>query len=71
MKFTETRNTLMQVGWNRRVATLAARLILGVDTWESIASTPGFHGTPLLSKDEIDMIRDQWRSPLYKLARNQ
>jgi hypothetical protein len=47
------------LGWNRRVATLAARLILGVDTWDDIGSTLSFHGTPLLSIREAQMIRDE------------
>jgi hypothetical protein len=60
MRFLDTRNTLMEgCGWDRRVATLAARLILGVDTWDSIASTPSFRGTPLLSIREAQMIRDE------------
>jgi hypothetical protein len=46
-------------GWDRRVATLAARLILGIDTWDSIASTPSFYGNPLLSINEAQMIRDK------------
>jgi len=59
MRFLELRNMLMeQLKWDRRVATLAARLILGVDTWESIASTPNFTGRPLLSLYEAKMIRD-------------
>lgn len=57
--FLEIRNSVMeQLGWNRRVATLAARLYLGVDTWKSIAMCPGFRGTPLLSFEEAKMIRD-------------
>lgn len=46
-----------QLGWNRRVATLAARLLLGVDTWEGIAACPGFTGSPLLTAKEAMMIR--------------
>jgi len=57
MSFLRLRNRLMiQRGWNRRVATLAARLLLGVDTLEDIAATPTFFGTPLLSESEIEMI---------------
>jgi hypothetical protein len=58
MRFLETRNMLMdELGWNRRVATLAARLAIGADTWESIESTPNFNGNPLLYEHEIRMIR--------------
>jgi hypothetical protein len=57
MSFLQTRTRLMiQHGWGRRVATLAARLYLGVDTWEGIAATPGFRGTPLLSQPEAVRI---------------
>lgn len=56
MKFLEARDSFMRLGWNRRVATLAARLCLGVDTVEGILSTPGFRG-PLLTPDEAEMIR--------------
>lgn len=57
--FLETRNLLMEVmWWNRRVATLATRLILGVDTWEGIAACPAFEGGPLLTVKEAVMIRD-------------
>jgi len=58
MRFLETRKLLMdELGWTRRVATLAARLAAGVDTWESIESTPSFHNNPLLSEHEKRMIR--------------
>lgn len=58
MNFLQSRNKLMtQYGWNRRVATLAIRLASGVDTWESIASTPGPRH-PLLSQVEVMMIRE-------------
>jgi hypothetical protein len=54
----ETRNMLMdELGWNRRIATLAARLAMGVDTWESIELTPNFNDNPLLYEHEIRMIR--------------
>ncbi len=46
----------MRLDRDRRVATLAARLCLGVDTIEGILSTPGFRG-PLLTPDEAEMIR--------------
>jgi hypothetical protein len=58
MSFLRLRNRLMiRRGWNRRVATLAARLYLGVDTWEGIQATPGFRGTPLLSQSEAMKIQ--------------
>jgi hypothetical protein len=61
MSFTKTRNLLMlHLGWNRRVATLAARLLLGVDTWEGIGACRSFRGRPLLSVDEAKMIRDEF-----------
>jgi hypothetical protein len=57
MSFLRTRNRLMiQRGWNRRVATLAARLSLGVDTWEGIEATPSFRGLPLLTGTEVMYI---------------
>ncbi|KPK54175.1 MAG: hypothetical protein AMS22_06340 [Thiotrichales bacterium SG8_50] len=59
MRFTELRNILMTLGWDRRVATLAARLILGVDTWEGIAACRTFLGNPLLSLGEATIIRDE------------
>lgn len=62
MKFLETRNLLMeQLGWNRRVATLATRLIRRVDTWEGIAACRNFGRSPLLSVEEAKMIRDTFR----------
>lgn len=62
MSFLETRNMIMtQLGWNRRVATLATRLMMGTDTWDGIAACPSFHGNPLLSLTEAKMIRDQCR----------
>jgi hypothetical protein len=57
--FLETRNLMMgQLGWNRRVATLAARLLLGVDTWDIIAACSDFHDYPLLTVGEATMIRN-------------
>ncbi|MHC4188422.1 MAG: hypothetical protein ACYSUB_01935 [Planctomycetota bacterium] len=47
-----------QCGWNRRVATLAARLMLGVDTWESIGASLDFDERPLLTVEEAKTIRD-------------
>jgi hypothetical protein len=68
MRFLETRNLMMtQLGWNRRVATLAARIVIGVDTWEGIAACPGFHGDPLLSLTEVNIIRHQFRAKLREL----
>jgi hypothetical protein len=62
MRFLETRNLIMtQLGEDRRVATLAARLMLGVDTWEGIAACDSFTGRPLLSLAEAKMIRDQFK----------
>jgi hypothetical protein len=58
VSFLRIRDRLMiQLGWDRRVATLAARLALGSDTWESIASTPSFLGKPLLSQAEVTHIK--------------
>jgi hypothetical protein len=58
--FLETRNMVMtQLGWNRRVATLAVRLMMGIDTWNGIATCGSFTGHPLLSLAEAKMIRDQ------------
>ena len=60
--FLEARILVMaQLGYNRRVATLALRLMRGVDTWDEIAACPSFHGNPLLSLTEARMIRDQCR----------
>lgn len=57
--FLETRDMMMsQLGWNRRVATLAARLLRGVDTWEGIRACITFVKKPLLSVEEAIMIRD-------------
>ena len=57
MSFLRTRNILMtELGWSRRVATLATRLANGADTWESIASTPSPY-FPLLSQEEARSIR--------------
>jgi len=56
--FFETRNLMMgQLGWNRRVATLGARLLLGVDTWESIGACLNFIDAPLLTVEEAKMIK--------------
>ena len=57
--FLEIRDLMMsQLGWNRRVATLGARLLTGADTWESIASCTSWVEKPLLSIEEAKMIRD-------------
>jgi len=47
----------MDYGWTRRVATLAARVALGVETFEDIARTPTLHGTPLLWPQEVAMLK--------------
>jgi hypothetical protein len=52
---------MTQLGWNRRVATLATRLVLGVDTWEGVAACDGFDRQPLLFLDEARRIRDELR----------
>ena len=65
MRFLETRNLMMtQLGWNRRVATLAARLVLGVDTWEGIAACRTFRDLPLLSPGEAVSIETVLRNNL-------
>jgi hypothetical protein len=58
MRFLELRNLLMtQHGWSRRVATLAARFDLGVDTQADWAAAEvGPYGRALLSRDEDWMI---------------
>ncbi|MHC4301888.1 MAG: hypothetical protein ACYS7Y_31890 [Planctomycetota bacterium] len=61
MTFTFLRDMLMaQHGWCRRVATLAARLYLGVDTIDDIAACEGFHGRALLTEAEYREIC-RWR----------
>lgn len=50
-----------QFKWSRRVATLAARLVLKVDTWEGIAACPSFRGTPLLTASEAITIHYAFR----------
>jgi hypothetical protein len=62
MKFLEMRNMLMtQHGWNRRVATIATRLYLFVDTPESLqAAASGDYGRPLLSEAEYRTICQAW-----------
>lgn len=57
MRFTEVRDWCAQHGCDRRLATLYARLLLGVDTFESIDATPSFGGTPLLSDQEKAVYR--------------
>lgn len=53
MRFLELRNQYMsKFSWNRRVATLAARLTLGVDTVDGILACETFRGNTLLSRDE-------------------
>lgn len=60
--FLELRNLLMeQHKWNRRVATLAARIYAGVDTFADIqASAEGSYGCPILSQSEYMEIC-HWR----------
>jgi len=62
IRFLELRNTLMaQHGWNRRVATMAARLYLGVDTPDDLAATQeGEWGYALLTEGEYRTIC-RWR----------
>jgi len=57
MSFLNLRNKYMELGMNRRVATLAARIALGVETFEDIARTPGFTGRPLLWPEEASAIK--------------
>lgn len=58
MGFLKLRNLLMdELGWNRRVATLAARLAMGVDTWEGIDACCSFNGNPLLYLGEKYKIK--------------
>ena len=59
--FLTLRDTGMSIGWNRRVATLAARLILKVDTWRGIAACRTFRDRPLLSVAEAKMIAETIR----------
>ena len=60
--FLGTRDIMMsQLGWNRRVATLATRLLRGVDTWEGIGACTLWTEKPLLSIEEAKMIRDLFR----------
>jgi hypothetical protein len=62
MRFREMRNLLMlQHRWNRRVATIAARLYLFIDTPESLQSAAsGEYGRPLLSEAEYRKICQAW-----------
>jgi len=65
--FLELRDIIMeQLGWHRRMATLAARLILQIDTWKGIAACCTFRGNPLLSITEAKMIRDTFRNWRHK-----
>jgi hypothetical protein len=54
----ELRNLLMaQHGWNRRVATMAARLYNGIDNADDLASAElSEYGRPLLSQSEYAVI---------------
>lgn len=59
--FLSLRDILMaQHGWGRRVATLAARLYLGVDTIEGIAACVSFDGRAPLTEGEYREIC-RWR----------
>jgi hypothetical protein len=60
--FLSHREHFMSIGFNRRVATLAARLILGVDTFNTIAQCPSFCGNPLLSESEKKLIESNLTS---------
>ncbi len=62
MKFTALRDMLIaEHGWCRRVATLAARLYLGVDTPDDLAAAAvGDYGRALLSMGEYREIC-RWR----------
>ena len=62
MRFLKLRNLLMDaMGWDRRVATLAARLYLGADTPESIkAMSYGDYGRSILSEGEYREICLNW-----------
>lgn len=60
--FLETRDMMMsQLGWNRRVATLATRLLRGVDTWEGIGACTLWTEKSLLSVKEAIMIAAMFR----------
>ena len=58
MRFLDMRNMLMERhGWGRRVATLATRLYLGVDTPADWASADvGGYGRSIISQSEYRMI---------------
>ena len=57
MRFLELRNHYMnEYHWNRRVATLAARLTLGVDTIDGIMACETFRGNYLLTRAEVQEI---------------
>jgi len=62
MKFLELRDLMMeQHGWDRRVATMAARIYMGVETPETLASTRmGDYGVTLLTEGEYRTIC-RWR----------
>lgn len=53
MSFLHSRNALMQeLVWSRKLATLVARMVLGVDTYAGISSCESFNGKPLLTPFE-------------------
>jgi len=62
MRFLELRNLLQeQHGWNHRVATIAARLYLYIDTADSLtAAQSGDYGRPLLTETEYKQIVGAW-----------
>jgi len=62
ISFLESRNLMMeQHGWDRRVATMAARIYMGVDTPADIASVKlGEWGLTLLTEGEYREIC-RWR----------
>jgi hypothetical protein len=62
ISFLELRNMLMeQHKWNRRVATLAARIYKGIDTFDGLAAmAEGDYGRPILSQQEYMEIC-RWR----------
>ena len=62
LNFLEMRNLLMeQHGWDRRVATMAARIYMGIDTPTDLAATQeGNYPTTLLTEGEYRNIC-RWR----------
>jgi hypothetical protein len=57
MSFLRLRNIIMfDHECGRKVATIAARMVLGVDTWEGIFACDQFTGRPLLTHDEAQHV---------------